>query len=260
MTENLIGSEMVSGIEGISSVEGMSTVENLSLESVDYIKSIEGLQRALYETSSLEARMQSLRTLEARMAEIQGRPPVKVAFEEMGADTAGFYDPREQCLHVNIEHVKDPRYRLDVIDTIAHEGQHAFQHFAVEHPELFPHLQDVIPYWKANMTNAYFEPKYIGEVFGPEFYYNQPLELNAWERGMQIRQLFNPPFSAFDSFLESGIAKIEVNAQKSSFESIVDWVQDAGERLRDYFRDICSPANLRIAARASLMALAHHRV
>ena len=72
MTENLIGSEMPSGIEGISSVEGMSTVENLSLESVDYIKSIEGLQRALYETSSLEARMQSLRTLEARMAEIQG--------------------------------------------------------------------------------------------------------------------------------------------------------------------------------------------
>ena len=254
MAENLVGS----GIEGISSVEGVSTVENLSLENVDYIKSIEGLQHLPYEMSSLAERMQSLRTLETRMAEIQGRPPVRVVFEEM--DSAGFYVPSEQCLHVNIEHVKDPRYRLEVIDTIAHEGQHALQHFAVEHPELFPHLQDVIPYWRANMANAYFEPKYIGEVFGPEFYYNQPLELNAWERGMQIRQLFDSPFKGFDSVLESGIAKIEVNVQKSFSESIVDWVQDAGERLRDYFRDICSPANLRIAARAGLISLTHHRV
>ena len=34
----------------------------------------------------------------------------------------------------------------------------------------------------------------------------------------------------------------------------------AGERLKDYFLDRCSSANLRIAARAGLMALTHHRV
>lgn len=258
MSGEFIGGEISSGLEGVSSLENMSTVENLSLENVEYIKSIEGLQSVIYETSNLAERMQALRTLETRLAEIQGRPPVRVVFEEM--DAAGFYDPREQCLHINIEHVKDPQYRLEVIDTIAHEGQHALQHFAVEHPELFPQLRDVIPYWRANMTNAYFEPKYIGEVFGPEFYYNQPLELNAWERGMQIREVFDGPFREFDYILENGIAKVEANTEGSCAERISDWVQDAGERLKDYFRDICSPANLRMAARAGLMALAHHRV
>jgi hypothetical protein len=93
-------------------------------------------------------------------------------------------------------------------------------------------------------------------VFGPEFYYNQPLELNAWERGMQIRQLFDSPFKGFDSVLESGIAKIEVNVQKSFSENVVDWVQDVGERLKDYFNDICSPPTLRNLARIGVMTAA----
>ncbi len=251
------GMEIPSAFEGLS-LENSSTLENLSLENVDYIQSIEGLHYGRYEMGTLEDRMRSLRTLEARLAEIQGRPPVKVVFEEM--EYAGYYDHNERCLHVNIEQVKDPRYRLDVIDTIAHEGQHALQHFAVEHPELFPKLKEVIPYWRANMDNAYFEPKYIGEIFGPEFYYNQPLELNAWERGAQIQALFGNKFEEFDNILANGIAKVELGHRESLLEGVTGWIQDTGERLKGYFQDICSPTTLRNLVRIGIMSIAHHRV
>lgn len=252
--------EMVEGLQLQPQLEGLSpqmysTLENLSLESVEYLQSIEGLHTVNYELSSIEERILSLQTLETRLAELQGRPPVELVFEPMDGTQAGYFDPLTKSIHVNMEHVINPDYRLYVIDTIAHEGQHALQSFAVEHPESFPELASDIPYWEANMDNAYFSSKHIGEEFGEEYYHNQPIELNAWQRGAQIQSLFNDGESLYftDTEIEQGILKLE--AQSLAHKEGV--LTNAYERLKNYVDDAIQSGKLVDVIRLGVKSIAH---
>lgn len=247
-------SSRIENVENVS-LEGLSTVENLSLENIDYLKSIEGLQYEAFKNDTIEGRQKSLQTLEKRLAEIEGRPPVKIVFMELGKDSCGFYSDSERCMYINSEHVKDPRYRLEVIDTVAHEGQHALQHFAVEHPEQFPQYKEVIPYWRANSA-AYIPPE-IAKFLGYEYYYNQPKELNAWERGPQISALFKNKFETFDNMLESAFSRVETDHAESYLGKAINTVKTCADRLIGAFSGM-SDVQFRQMLRAGAMTLAHH--
>lgn len=243
--------------EGIGPLEGSETtsLETFSIENVEYLQSIEGLQPSNWEGLKPAERLGALRTLESRLAEIQGRPPLPVVAEEM--DSAGFFDG--EALHVNIEHINDPSYRLEVIDTVAHEGRHAYQHYAVTHPGFHPNTQEVV-YWAANQQ-AYFHPKEIAGRFGAEYYMYQPVELDAWRYGEMTQNVFaeiqdDNPFRKFDAMLDSAFAKVESNAQRPS---LLDRAGDLWTRIKSGLDSIISPATQRNIMRAGVMAIAHHR-
>ena len=74
--------------------------------------------------------------------------------------------------------------RLDVIDTIAHEGRHAYQHYAVEHPGFHPDEHEV-EYWRANFE-TYLQPN----LYGFDAYWMQPVEVDARRYGGVVSALF----------------------------------------------------------------------
>ena len=248
----------MANLEAIGPLEGLETtsLETFSPESVEYLQSIEGLKPENWMELQPYERLEVLRTLESRLAEIQGRPPLPVVAEPM--DFSGFFDG--EALHVNVEHINDPSYRLEVIDTVAHEGRHAYQQYAVAHPGFHPNAQEVL-YWAANQQ-SYFQPKEIGGRFGPEYYMNQPVELDAWRYGEMTRNVFSEfgddsPFGEFDSMLETSFAKVEGNACRSS---LLEQAGDLWTRIKSGLDELISPATQMNILRAAAMAIAHHRV
>lgn len=247
----------MTNLEGIGLLEGAETtsLETFSIENIEYLQSIEGLKQDVWKELQPCERLDALRTLESRLAEIQGRPPLPVVAESM--DSAGFFDG--EALHINVEHINDPTYRLEVIDTVAHEGRHAYQHYAVTHPGFHPNAQEVL-YWAANQQ-SYFHPKEIWGRFGLEYYMNQPVELDAWRYGEMTQNVFteikdDSPFRKFDSMLDSAFAKVECNEQRPS---LLDRAGDLWTRIKSGLDSIISPATQRNILRAGAMAIAHHR-
>lgn len=243
--------------EGIGPLERSETtsLESFSIENIEYLQSIEELQSSNWEGLKPTERLDALRTLESRLAEMQGRPPLPIVAEKM--DSAGFFDGN--ALHINLEHINDPSYRLEVIDTVAHEGRHAYQYYAVTHPGFHPNTQEVV-YWAANQQ-AYFHPKEIAGRFGAEYYMYQPVELDAWRYGEMTQNVFselqdNNSFRKFDSILESAFAKVENNVERPS---LLDCAGDMWSRIKSGLDSIISPATQRNILRNAVMAIAHYR-
>lgn len=240
-------------IEGIGQLEGteMTALETFSMENIEYLQSIEGLKSDNWMEMQPLERLDVLRTLESRLAEIQGRPPLPVVAETMEEGLSGYFDG--EALHVNAEHLENPDYRLEVIDTIAHEGRHAYQQYAIEHPGFHPNAQEVM-YWAAN------ERTYIsGDRFGYEYYKNQPIELDAWRYGEMTRSIFRET-PGDDLFWESDsmelmFAKVENDPRRSL---LFDSAGDLCSRIRSELDSLISPSMQLNILQAGAMAPAYH--
>lgn len=148
-------------------------------EAVDAIGQIEELDPERWETLSLEERMEALCEIENRMAEIQGREPVEIQAEEMESNEFGGY--QNGTITVNIDHLQSDMPVDEFIDTMVHEGRHAYQENAVNNPDLVENA-DVTDSWAENMDH-YMSP----EDYGQELYEAQPVEDDAHRYASQIR-------------------------------------------------------------------------
>ena len=71
----------------------------------------------------------------------------------------------------------------ELVDTVVHEGRHAFQHYAVEHPGVVTD-EHVVQAWAANMAPGGY---LSAEEFGQRRYQSQPIEADAWSYAARIR-------------------------------------------------------------------------
>lgn len=103
--------------------------------------------------ASLDAggRLDALQNVEATLARLQGRPPVEVVAETLPPENYGGYQPDDDFIRVNVEHLAGAMSVEETVNTIAHEGRHAFQHYALEHPELAGAEQVAV--WQDNQAN-----------------------------------------------------------------------------------------------------------
>jgi hypothetical protein len=123
-----------------------------------------------------------------------GMAPVKFKVEDLkdpkGKDWLGVYSPGIifglfRSMTVDIDNVKgnDP---FTILDTVAHETRHQYQHYLVEHPDQRPAdiSEDQIKAWKENFDNY----KRAEDDF--EAYRNQPVEKDAREFGEKAMQAY----------------------------------------------------------------------
>ena len=202
-----------------------TAMETFSVENVEYLQSIEGLKAENWVELQPYERLDVLRTLESRLAEIQGRPPLPVEAEALDEGMCGYCDG--EALHINIEHIQDPAYLSEVTNTVAHEGRHAYQFYAIEHPGFHPNLQEV-QYWAANGQH-YLNSR----EFGSEYYMSQPMELDAWRYGDMVEGIFaefqkEKSFWDFDSIWDSFFAKVGNDA---SSPALIARADNSGERI-----------------------------
>ncbi|MDL1896042.1 hypothetical protein FBQ82_07205 [Anaerolineae bacterium CFX7] len=143
-------------------------------QAVDEINQVEGIQPEVWENLNAGERLGVLQSIEDRMAGIQGRPPVIIGAREMDASTFGGWNG--QAIELNAAHLQSDMPVSEFIDTIVHEGRHAFQDYAIQNPGVV-NDENIVNAWAENrMPGNYLR----AEEYGQELYLAQPLEADAW--------------------------------------------------------------------------------
>lgn len=152
-------------------------------DAVSSIQQVEGLDPESWQQLDSDARTEILQDIEGRMAEIQGREAVPVVAADMGPATYGGFDGTS--IRLNADHLASDMPVEEFIDTIVHEGRHAYQYHAVDTPG-FVADNAVVSAWAENRDNYL-----TAEEYGQEIYTSQPLEADAWEYAGQITNALN---------------------------------------------------------------------
>ena len=174
------------GVEKLEILHDSEVTEQIA----EYLSGLEELRYENWKLLSLEERKQLLNKIENQIAAIEHRPPLPVDVKKLKASTFGYQDNFFHKIALNSIYVgsnsKDDY--LDVIDTIIHEGRHAYQHYNVD-KKLIHESASVVETWKQN----FYDPKYKyynGDTFiipikgrlqdvGFRLYYYQPVEIDA---------------------------------------------------------------------------------
>ena len=159
-------------------------------EIAEYLSGIENLKYENWKKLTLEQRTELLNSIEYQIAKIEHRPPLPIKVEKMAANVFGYQDSYNKLIALNSMFVMSDSKEAykDVLDTIIHEGRHAYQHYNVDHKCVHDSLSEVNT-WREN----FYDPKYkyysgntlvvigpnkVGNV-GFRLYYYQPVEIDA---------------------------------------------------------------------------------
>lgn len=127
-----------------------------------------------YSEASNEQRAEYLMEFHDRFSEATGYSNNLHFRENMEAENLGAFNPETKQIDLNANLLKDGDAQ-EVMETIIHESRHAFQDFAINHPEQVSVDMETINTWKYNFAN------YISPEFDFEAYENQPVEADANE-------------------------------------------------------------------------------
>lgn len=177
------------GLEQTEIVTDLEMTESIA----DYLESIKEICYENWSKLSLEDRAEVLDRIEQKIAEIEHRPAVRVYVEDMKANSLGYHSNTEHKIALNAKYVgvNDPIFHREVIDTIIHEGRHAYQRYNVDVKCIHESASEV-KQWEKN----FYDPEwryysYQGQkVYVPfndgkrqdvgfRLYANQPVEIDA---------------------------------------------------------------------------------
>lgn len=176
----------VSVAEGSSASTGPRTSSRSSVgtdahfeEAAQALRSVRGLGPDEWQrTRDRRDRTEILQRAENKLASLQGRDPVPVVTRPLGRATYGGYNGRE--IEVSEAQLDDIR---ETLDTLLHESFHAYQHYAIRHPEV-DHRSRV---WEDNFRSTYRDPS----EYGYERYAAQPVEASATSYASEILRRYD---------------------------------------------------------------------
>ncbi|MBO5134120.1 MAG: hypothetical protein J6K05_05440 [Bacteroidaceae bacterium] len=181
--------------DSLFSSEHLEFLTDLEMtESIaDYLESVEELKFDKWVTLSIEQKAKLLNDIEQNIASIEHRPALRVELEDLEPRSFGYQDEDNHKIVLNSRMVglnSVPMHR-EVIDTIVHEGRHAYQHYNVDVKCIHESAAEVST-WRDN----FYDPEYKyyqstgqrimiryndGSVHNVDFrlYYQQPVETDA---------------------------------------------------------------------------------
>jgi hypothetical protein len=171
-------SEAVSDIEDDAQSGVVIETELQTQEAAERLQEMESLDPQVWHSLDLGARLEALQNIEDTMAELQGRSSVPIEAEEMDSNVFGGYDG--QGIRMNINHLQSDMPVEEIINTIIHEGRHAYQDFAVNTPGVVGD-RSLTSAWADNQQ-AYYDPT----MYGQEIYATQPIEEDAFRYANRI--------------------------------------------------------------------------
>jgi len=174
--------------EGIELLSDRETVEKV----VSGLEKMENLKFENWCNLSVEERTALLNEAEKMIAKIEHRPPLAVGVEKMNANDFGYQCASENRIALNSKYVCSNSYEAykEVVDTIIHEGRHAYQHYNVD-VRCVHDSESEVKTWQEN----FYDPKYKYYTYegqkiivrtrdgyadyGFRIYYYQPVEIDA---------------------------------------------------------------------------------
>ena len=117
-------------------------------------------------------RQDALNTLAIRAGNSFRLNVLGVRFYDAPANDRGMYR-EDGYLYLNSDVLSDPLNRMDALDTIFHEGRHAFQYAAAKDPTKYGVDRETARVWENNLRH------YIRYEKNPMGYFSQPVEQDA---------------------------------------------------------------------------------
>ena len=152
---------------------------------------------------SYSERCSCVRSLEERFAAEQGRPAKHISFLPMEDGTCGYWSKESDIIAINDTLVSDGCFMhegrmyghmsdapLKIYETVAHEGYHAYQSYALENPHIHEDKAQ-LEQWRVNDLAAPLgrdEHNYFIFDYDKDKYRIQPLERDAFEYGFSKTQ------------------------------------------------------------------------
>ena len=165
--------------------------DGIQIEEIsDMMTCMEGLEFSEWKELSYEERMEVLQKVEFKIAEIAHRPPCHVSSKSLGDGHYGYYTPGTSSLVVNSDVISSNSFRdyKETLDTLIHDGRHAYQDYNLNVREVHPRSGDVSN-WRLNEERFGYQD---AEHCGFKAYVLQPVEAdaNAFAEDV-IKQYFN---------------------------------------------------------------------
>jgi hypothetical protein len=120
---------------------------------------------------------EALQKAERSLAQAQGREAKPVRLEALPPNQKGYFDGEQITINEQLVQGDDVR---QAVTTLTHEGRHAYQRYAVEHPEIHGDQAEV-KQWQENFAH-YKNPQRDGF----RAYYNQPVEVDARDYAQRV--------------------------------------------------------------------------
>ena len=149
----------------------------MAKELRDLLKS-ERFSKKTWKKASVEERKQILTELFAEMQRIYGIELTDITIQPIEAEpgyiTYGYYMDYNKSMCINEDLLADAGNYKQIMDTMAHEMRHGYQHAVVENPDAFQVDPGTVTEWRNNIQNY----KRI-ETDGFKAYRDQPIERDA---------------------------------------------------------------------------------
>lgn len=146
---------------------------------------IRGTKFEDWKNLSPQERLEVLQKVEIVAADVSHRPACEIKGECLGEGRFGLYNPKDNTITVNTDYLgSDYESYKESMDTIIHEGRHAYQHYNVDVRQVHPSEGDC-QNWRENLNDnmwGLFPENYgyqSAEEVGPLRYWMQPVEADA---------------------------------------------------------------------------------
>lgn len=184
--------------EGISNIylEAPNDFEQVEQIS-EKLTEIEGSRFEEWLNMSPQERLKAMRNIENAVAEIAHRPPCEVRGESLGQGHYGYYNPNDNTITLNTDYMgAELESYKETMDTVIHEGRHAYQHYNVDQRQVHSSDGDCNN-WSENLHDnkwGMFPENYgyqSAEEVGFQRYWMQPVEADARAFATDVFNKFN---------------------------------------------------------------------
>jgi len=152
--------------------------DGIQIEQVsDMMADLENLSFEDWKEMSFEQRYETLKNMENQIANIAHRPACELHIQNMEEGLYGYYDNNTKDITINSRYIASDTFEdyKECLDTLIHEGRHAYQDYNMYTREVHPRGGEVTN-WKTNDIKYGYQDVYH---CGFEAYEMQPVECDA---------------------------------------------------------------------------------
>ena len=154
----------------------------------DAMLDIEGTRYEQWERMTPQQRLEAMQKVENAVAEVAHRPPCEVRCQEMSSNHLGFFDPNSKTITLNARYLgNDITSYRETLDTIIHEGRHAYQDYNLTVRQVHASPGDLTN-WRINENKYGYQSS---QVYGFKLYWMQPVEADARKFAEDVFKKFN---------------------------------------------------------------------
>ncbi len=162
-----------------TNIEAPSDLEQIGKIS-DLLSECQEIRYENWEQLSSDEKTALLNSLEGQIADIECRPPCPVCFEYMDEGTYGGYNEYRKDITLN-ENLLTNDYDVycELLDTLVHEGRHAYQDYNLHIQEVHPRHSEVES-WRDTWGDGRWQ--YCNDCrteLGARLYHQQSIEIDA---------------------------------------------------------------------------------